>query len=130
MWKSYVAWSRETVSRTSYSSMTREFELTAIIQNRPMLCDINLLYDAVAILSMMPDIVPDKSGLSTETRLPERKNDVLKTWWSLSDLYRCCVLHRRASVWVRKARVCIWSCCRRACVGVLLCALIGTKLLV
>lgn len=79
--KACVLRSVETVLCTRYSSMTRKSELTTIMQNRPRQRSRNAILAAVAILSAMRDLVPDKGSLSTETRPSGRKIGALRTRW-------------------------------------------------
>lgn len=71
--------STETVLCTPYLSLTRECELTAIMQNGPRLRDINLLYIAIEILWATLDFVPDKRDLSIKTSSHGQVVDVSRT---------------------------------------------------
>lgn len=67
------AWSIKTVLCTSCTSITREFRVTAIMKIGSEILDYSLFYAAVAMLSAMPDFVPDNMGLSMKARSPEHK---------------------------------------------------------
>lgn len=92
MYEACVVRSVEEVLYRPYLSMKRERKLLAITQNEPSPRGIDLFYAAVAILSAVPDFVLDKGDLSMKTRLPGRKIGVPRRKWSLSNLYRCCII--------------------------------------
>lgn len=82
----------ETELFTPYLSITKEWELTAMTQNRSKHHGISLLYAAVAMSLAMPDFAFDKGGLSMNTRSAGWKVGVLRARLSYYNLYRFCGL--------------------------------------